>query len=124
MKILLIDDSNLSRKILRRSLGERHTYIEATDGMSGLESYFLDRPDLVVLDLTMPGLNGLEVLARLKEFDPESKVIIATADIQDETRRLANELGALGFLNKPFSDENIRSVIQRHIDSADGTKEG
>jgi two-component system, chemotaxis family, chemotaxis protein CheY len=123
MKILLIDDSNLSRKILRRSLGESHTYIEAEDGMAGLESYFLDRPDLVILDLTMPGMNGLDVLARLKEFDPESKVIIATADIQDETRRIADELGALGFLNKPFSDENIRTVIKNHIDSVYGSKE-
>lgn len=115
MKILLIDDSNLSRKILRRALGEEHHYIEAEDGMAGLESYYLDRPDLVILDLTMPGINGLEVLARLKEFDPETKVVIATADIQDETRRIAGELGALGFLNKPFSNESVRSEIQKYL---------
>jgi two-component system, chemotaxis family, chemotaxis protein CheY len=116
MKILLVDDSRLSRKMLRRALGEGYHYIEAEDGMSGLEQYFLERPDFVILDLTMPGVNGLDVLARLREFDPDSKVIIGTADIQEETRRLAEELGALGFLNKPFSDENVRSVIQKHID--------
>lgn len=123
MKILLIDDSNLSRKVLRRALGESHHYVEAEDGMAGLEKYFLDRPDLVILDLTMPGINGLEVLARLKEIDPDVKVIIGTADIQDETRRLAEEYGALGFLNKPFSKENVCAEIQKHIDEFNGVEE-
>jgi two-component system, chemotaxis family, chemotaxis protein CheY len=123
MKILLIDDSNLSRKLLRRALGDAYEFIEAVDGMSGLEKYYLERPDMVILDLTMPGINGLDVLARLREFDPDSKVIIGTADIQEETRRLAEELGALGFLNKPFSTENVRAEIKKYIDEHQKTEE-
>jgi two-component system, chemotaxis family, chemotaxis protein CheY len=123
MKILLIDDSNLSRKLLRRALGENYNYIEAEDGMSGIEKYYLEKPDLVILDLTMPGINGLDVLARLKEFDPKSKVIIGSADIQEETRRLAEEMGALAFLNKPFSEENVRSIIKKHVNDHSNTIE-
>ena len=114
MKILLIDDSGLSRNMFKRALGEeKFSYIEAVDGMSGLEKYLVEKPDLVVLDLTMPGIYGLEVLGKLRELDSEAKIIIGTADVQDESRRIAENLGALGFVTKPFTSDNIRREIDR-----------
>ena len=113
MKILLIDDSTLSRNMFKSSLGDKHTFIEAIDGMSGLEKYFLEKPDLVVLDLIMPGMNGLDVLSKLREMDPDARVVIGSADVQDESRRMVMELGALGFITKPFTSENITHELNK-----------
>jgi two-component system, chemotaxis family, chemotaxis protein CheY len=117
MKILIIDDSSLSRKILTKALGEKHKIIEAEDGIVGLEKYFLEKPELVILDLTMPGIPGLEVLTQLIEYDPTAKVIIGTADIQEESKRMAERLGASGFINKPFTVENIQLEITKSLES-------
>jgi two-component system chemotaxis response regulator CheY len=111
MKILLIDDSALSRSILKRLLGKEHQYVDAGDGMRGLELYFLEHPDIVFLDLTMPGVNGLEVLEKIRQMDPNARIIIATADIQDFTRQQANQMGADAFVNKPFTPEGVQSAV-------------
>lgn len=116
MKILLIDDSTLSRNMLKRSLGDQYTYLEAPDGIQGLELYFLEKPDLVILDLTMPGMNGLELLSQIKQVDPSARVIIGTADIQEYSRKLAEDLGAVGFITKPFTDEKVRSVVAQSLE--------
>jgi two-component system, chemotaxis family, chemotaxis protein CheY len=116
MKILLIDDSTLSRNMFKTSVGAQHTYIEAMDGMSGLEKYFLEKPDLVVLDLIMPGMNGMDVLSKLKEMDPHARVVIGSADVQDESRRMVQALGALGFITKPFTPESIRQELKQILD--------
>lgn len=113
MKILLIDDSTLSRNMLKNSLGGEHIFLEANDGMMGIEKYFLEKPDLVILDLIMPGMDGMDVLARIKEMDPDARVVIGSADVQDESRRLVMEMGAIGFITKPFTPENITSEFSK-----------
>jgi two-component system chemotaxis response regulator CheY len=118
MKILLIDDSALSRTLLKRALGGEYTYVDAAEGMAGMETYFLEKPDLVILDLTMPGVNGLEVLTRLRELDPEAKIIIGSADVQEYSRQQAMELGALGFINKPFSPEEVQAAVRKALEVA------
>ena len=111
-KILLVDDSNLSRRILRRILEPAgHAILEAPDGVSAIERYFLERPDLVMLDMTMGGMHGLEVLGKLHELDPQARVIVATADIQSSTQTLAREGGAAGFVAKPFSAEHVLAAV-------------
>jgi two-component system chemotaxis response regulator CheY len=117
-KILIIDDSSLSRNMLKRSLGEEYTFIEANDGMSGLEKYFLEKPDLVVLDLIMPGTNGMDILAQLKQLDPGARVIVGTADPQDLVKREAINLGAVDFVIKPFTVDNVRQVVARAINQS------
>ena len=62
---------------------------EAPDGLSALERYSLDRPDLVLLDVTMNEMNGLEVLEQLRAMDPGARVVMATADVQSSTRTMA-----------------------------------
>lgn len=112
--ILLVDDSNLSRRILRRILEPvGHTIIEAPDGMSAIEHYFLERPDLVMLDMTMGGMHGLEVLSKLHELDPQARILVASADIQTSTQSMARESGAAGFVAKPFSEAHVLDAVQR-----------
>jgi two-component system, chemotaxis family, chemotaxis protein CheY len=112
MKILMIDDSNLSRNIVKRSLGDQYTYIEAQDGITGIEKFYLEKPDLMILDLTMPGMHGLEVLAQLKSIDPDVRVVIGTADVQDFSRNQAEELGAAAYLLKPYTPESIQLAVR------------
>jgi two-component system chemotaxis response regulator CheY len=102
-KILIVDDSSLSRRISRSILVEAgYEVVESADGMSALENYALEKPDLVFLDMTMKGMNGLEVLTKLREMDPTARVVMATADIQSSTRTLTENAGASGFVPKPF----------------------
>ena len=112
MKILLIDDSSLSRTVLKRALGNHNQFVEAEEGMRGLELYFLEHPDVVFLDLTMPGMNGLEVLAQIKQLDPHARVIVGTADIQTMTHQEALALGADGVITKPFTAEGVAQVVR------------
>jgi two-component system, chemotaxis family, chemotaxis protein CheY len=111
-KILVVDDSSMSRRTLRKILEpEGHEIIEAAEGMMALERYFLERPDLVFLDLTMGGMYGIDVLNKLRELDPQALVIVASADIQSSTRALVKAGGASAFINKPFTNDQILSVV-------------
>src|SRR4051812_16754366 len=102
-KILVVDDSALSRKISKRILVEAgHEVDVAGDGLAALEHYALQRPDLVLLDVTMTEMNGLEVLRQLRALDAKARVVMATADVQASTRKMAADLGAVGFIAKPF----------------------
>jgi two-component system chemotaxis response regulator CheY len=112
-KILIVDDSALSRRTLRRILESAgYEVVEASDGMTALEMYFLEKPKLVLLDLVMKGMYGLDVLVKLREMDPKALVIVASADIQSSTRQMVDEAGALAFINKPFVSEPVIAAVE------------
>jgi two-component system chemotaxis response regulator CheY len=111
-RILVVDDSGLARRGTRRVLeGAGYSVLEAEDGMVALERYFVDKPDLVVLDLVMKGMYGLEVLSKLRELDPRARVIVLSADIQTSSRQMVNEAGAAAFLNKPVTPEDLLNAV-------------
>lgn len=111
-KILIIDDSALSRRIMRAILESAgHEVVEAADGIAGMERYFLDKPALVMLDMTMTGMHGLEVLEKLRQMDPAARVIAATADIQSSTRTLVEAAGARGLIQKPLLPETVLEAV-------------
>ncbi|WP_354634643.1 response regulator [Planktothricoides raciborskii] len=113
-KILIVDDSTLSRRIMRTILiAEGHHIIEATDGLVGIETYLMEQPDLVLLDMAMPGLPGDEVLEKILELNQSARVIIATADLQDLTKTKVLEAGAMGFVNKPFNRTKVLEVVNQ-----------
>ena len=112
-KILIVDDSALSRRTLRRILETAgYEVAEANDGMTALELYFLEKPRLVLLDLVMKGMYGLDVLVKLREMDPTAQVVVASADIQSSTRKMVDEAGALAFINKPFISEQVIAAVK------------
>ena len=118
-KIMVVDDSALSRRTLRRILeGAGYSVVEAEEGMAALELYFIERPDLVLLDLVMKGMYGLDVLAKLRELDAGARVIVASADIQTSTRAMVEEAGATDFINKPFSTENVLNAVDTVLGGA------
>ena len=110
--VLLVDDSGLARRGTRRILeGAGYRVIEAEDGLSALEQYSLARPDVVLLDLVMRGMYGLEVLATLRELDSSARVIVISADIQTSSRDLVREGGAAAFLNKPVEPAHLLDTV-------------
>lgn len=112
-KILIVDDSALSRRTLRRILETGgYEVVEADDGMTALEIYFLEKPNLVLLDLVMKGMYGLDVLVKLREMDPKAMVVVASADIQSSTRMMVDEAGARAFINKPFVSEQVLAAVE------------
>lgn len=111
-KILIVDDSSLSRRMLGNILEKAgHHIIEAADGMSAIELYFLERPDLVFLDLVMNGMTGQEVLEKLLSLDKKAQIIVATADLQNLTQIAVKQAGANGFVNKPFVAATVLEAI-------------
>jgi two-component system, chemotaxis family, chemotaxis protein CheY len=111
-KVLIVDDSGLARRMTRKILEDMgHSVEEASDGAQALERYYISRPDLVVLDMVMTGMYGLEVLAKMRELDANVRVIIATADIQQSTRDQARAAGAVAVLNKPVAKQELSDTV-------------
>src|SRR4029077_19619879 len=105
-KVLVVDDSGLARRTLREILeGAGHEVAEASDGLNALERYYIEKPDIVMLDLVMKGMYGLEVLTKLRELDPDVKVIVVSADIQTSSHELVQEAGGGSVVEKPFEQK-------------------
>jgi two-component system chemotaxis response regulator CheY len=119
-KIMIVDDSGMSRRTLRRILEPAgYEIVEAEDGLAALELYFVAKPDLVLLDLVMKGMYGLEVLAKLRAMDQEVRIIVASADIQSSTRTMVEEAGAKSFVTKPFVPEEVLTAVQAVVGGPD-----
>jgi two-component system chemotaxis response regulator CheY len=115
-KILIVDDSSLARRSSRKILeGAGHHVVEADDGLRALEQYYLEKPSAVLLDVTMKGMDGIEVLTRLRELDARANVVIVTADVQSSTREMAELGGACGFVIKPVLAEQLLTAVDRAI---------
>ena len=111
-KVLIVDDSALMRRSLRQIFEpEGWEVLEADNGLSAIEHFFVERPSLVMLDLVMRGMYGLEVLSKLRQIDPEARVIVVSADVQSSSHDLAREGGASGFVIKPFNRDQILTAV-------------
>ena len=118
-KVLIVDDSALTRRSLRQILeSAEYEVAEAEDGLAALERYFLDKPDVVLMDLVMRGMYGLEVIQKLRELDPDARIVVVSADIQTSSQDLAGEAGAAGFINKPFDRADILSALDAALAGA------
>ena len=113
-RILVVDDSGLARRRARTILeGAGFEVLEAEDGLAALESYFVAKPDLVLLDLVMKGMYGLDVLTKLRELDASACVIVVSADVQTSSRQMVQDGGASGFINKPASAEQVVQMVEQ-----------
>ncbi len=120
-KILLVDDERefvqtLSERLLMRDLGSAVAY----DGESALEVVREDEPDVMILDLKMPGIDGIEVLRRVKESQPQIEVIILTGHGSEADRETCMQLGAFAYLQKPVDVEALSATIKRANEKIQG----
>lgn len=113
--ILICDDSALARKMARRNLpdGFAQSIYEVSNGMDALEVLAHHTIDLVLLDLTMPILGGIDVLSEIKRRQLKTFVIVVSGDIQPMMREKVMSLGALSFIEKPIKKELLTSVLRR-----------
>lgn len=113
-KILIMDDSAFSRGILRRTIeAEGYKTVEAANGAQALALYQSETPDLVTLDLLMPDMDGIDVVKKIIEINPEAKTMIVSTDKQKFRRKEAEEAGALAFVPKPVENEELMAAIKR-----------
>jgi two-component system chemotaxis response regulator CheY len=118
-KVLVVDDSALARRSLRQILENVGCQVvEAEDGLSALERYFLEKPDVVLLDLVMRGMYGLEVLQKLRELDAKARIVVVSADVQTSSHELAQQAGAKAFINKPFDEAEILVALDTALAGA------
>jgi two-component system, chemotaxis family, chemotaxis protein CheY len=114
--VLVVDDSAMARRSARRILeSAQYEVLEAEDGLSALEQYFLHKPAVVILDLVMKGMYGLDVLARLRQLDPAARVIVVSADVQTSSREMVETGGGVGFLSKPVQGEPLLEAVRKAL---------
>ncbi len=114
--IMIVDDSTFTRRTHRRIVeSDGHVVHEATSGMAAIESFFVHRPDLVLLDLTMEDMSGFDVLDKLRALDAGARVIVVSADVQRTTAKLVADAGALRFLGKPVSPEGLLEAVREAL---------
>jgi DNA-binding NtrC family response regulator len=114
--LLIIDDDDANCRLIKAIFtAEGMDVAAARDGQSGIDRARSDPPDVILLDLRLPGLDGLEVLARLKQEVPALPVVMLTAHQDVKTAVRATQLGAFDYLTKPFHNEEVVVVVRRAL---------
>ena len=115
-KVIIIDDEEGVRESLKLILSDHYNLIATEDAGQGIDCLTNDRDiGLVLLDIKMPGNNGLEVLQNIKNIRPELPVIVVTGYKSVETATEAVRLGAAGYIVKPFKAEEILDVVRKKL---------
>ena len=115
-KILIVDDQFGIRILLTEVLQkEGYQTFQAANGFQAIDIAKQNAPDLVLLDMKIPGMDGIEILKRLKEHDQSIKVIIMTAYGELDMIQEAKDLGALTHFAKPFDIDEIRQAVRQYL---------
>jgi PAS domain S-box-containing protein len=113
-RILIVDDEELIVKLLSISLrSDGYETFSAHSGQEGLDVFKSESPDIVITDIKMPGMDGLELLEKIKEIDPEKEVIIVTGHGDIDSTITALQHGASDFINKPVRDDALAIALER-----------
>lgn len=113
LNVLIVDDSLIMRKNLQRNfdiLGHK-VIAEAFDGQQSIEYYTSFKPDLVTMDITMPGMDGITAVKKIKEINAETNIIMVTSHGQEPMVMAALKAGAKGYIVKPVTPDKLRESI-------------
>lgn len=114
LKILITDDSKLLRKKLREELEKLDCdVLEAENGKEAIMRDLTEQPDGVILDIVMPEVGGIETLQVIREINPEIPVIMLSLAGTSQKLKQTLELGALDFIQKPYTSEQIKQAVER-----------
>ena len=114
-KVLVVDDEENVRRLLRSMLGNKYIVLEAKDGEVAIDIARSQRPDIILMDIMMPGIDGYTACHTIKQ-DPATEtipVVMLTAIGQELNKKLAKEMGADGYITKPFSLQDLLDAIDR-----------
>lgn len=117
LRLMIVDDSNVIRRKIERLHGNSLFKVVASvaNGEDAVKQWDACKPDVVTMDITMPDMDGLAATRALLEKDPELRILVVSALADRETAIEALELGARGFLCKPFSDEALKNALENVI---------
>lgn len=115
--VLIVDDAAFMRMSIKTMLEKNGFQIvgEATNGLEAIEKYKTIKPDLVTMDITMPGMTGIEALKEIMKFDSKARIIMVSAMGQEAMVREAVLNGAKSFLVKPFTENHLISAFNQII---------
>lgn len=119
-RILVVDDDHGTREMLRRML-DRHTYAEvhlAPDGPTALSLYASVNPQITLLDIEMPGVDGFGVLEEIRALNPEAFVVMVSAHSRIDAVQRAMRLGIGGYVVKPYSTRRLLDALRRYVNKA------
>ncbi|MFP8954611.1 response regulator (plasmid) [Natrialbaceae archaeon A-arb3/5] len=112
VNVLIVDNSEVMRSVLRKAISEEfHVVSEAEDGAEAIEVAETHELDVIIMDIVMPGVDGIEATATIKEMHPDVKVIFCTSVTQQERMKPAIEAGADGYIKKPFENSTIQDAV-------------
>ena len=115
-KIMIVDDSAYARRVHRAMLERAgHVVLEASTGTTAIETFSLERPELVVLDLSMEDIGGLDVLRTIRSLDANARVVVVSADVQRSTDNAVMAAGATSFVAKPASEQGLTAAIDEAL---------
>lgn len=115
--ILVAEDTDSNFKLIEAMIGRMFTLVRAHNGLEAVSMFFEIKPDLVLMDIKMPELSGLDATALIRESDKTTPIIAQSAFAFEDDRRNAMEKGCTDFLAKPFSKKQLASIIQRNLTS-------
>jgi len=113
---LVVDDSTLSRLLIKILLPAYYHIVETPNGKEALALYRESRPDIMFLDLMLPGMNGEDVLASIRKFDPNPNVIVVSSNIQRPVKERLAKMGTLAFIEKPVNQPEAALAIQKVLE--------
>jgi len=116
-KVLVVDDEENVRRLLRSMLGNKYIILEAKDGKVAVDIARSQRPDIILMDIMMPNMDGYTACHTIKQ-DPATKaipIVMVTAVGQELNKKLAKEMGADGYITKPFSVLELLNTIERSL---------
>ena len=115
--LLVVDDAAFMRMTIKKMVTPHgHTVVaEAENGVEAVRKYMECKPDVVLLDITMPQMDGLNALKRIREQDPNAKVVMCSAMGQQAMVAQAIQNGAKDFVVKPFQEDRLAAAIERQI---------
>jgi two-component system chemotaxis response regulator CheY len=120
-KILIVDDASFIRLKMRQILTEAgYEVVEAANGQKAVEQFCSEHPDGILMDITMPEMDGLEALALIRRVDPGARIAMVTAMGQESNIRDALNHGACDFIVKPFRSDRVLATVSKMLRRAPG----
>lgn len=117
-RILVVDDDSMNLARTKIILGKKYDVLLAGSGTEALETLKNELVDMVLLDIDMPGMNGIETFGRMKAYDAEIPVIFLTASGLEEDVRSAIKLGAVNYLKKPYLPQELMKRVAQEFENA------
>jgi two-component system chemotaxis response regulator CheY len=116
-KIMIVEDSSLMRSVISNFIKKQTTEIDiitAANGEEAVQKYISEKPNLVFMDIKMPGMDGVTALEKIKQNDAGAKVVMCTSLKEPEQEERSKKAGCVGYIMKPFSSQDITDALKNN----------